>query len=202
LTALFRQYFQYGYWKVRVIQKHKLPASPRHLVPGVFVLGLALGWLAGFVHWSLWVVYAGTVACYAALSLVFSALAAMGRRESEPQSGRAPEPQSDRGQKSEDGPRASSPAIAAKILNAEGRTAERRDQNSEVSGQNGRAAGLSASGGRDARAPGRNWDLLPVLPFVFFTYHLAYGMGFLLGLWDFVIRRKGGRAGMAKLTRS
>ena len=38
LKALFRQYLQYGYWKVRVIQKHKLPASVRHLVPGGFVL--------------------------------------------------------------------------------------------------------------------------------------------------------------------
>jgi glycosyltransferase involved in cell wall biosynthesis len=37
LTHLFRQYSQYGYWKVRVIQKHRLPASWRHLVPAVFV---------------------------------------------------------------------------------------------------------------------------------------------------------------------
>jgi glycosyltransferase involved in cell wall biosynthesis len=42
LSALFRQYMQYGYWKVRVIQKHKLPASWRHLVPGTFVLTLML----------------------------------------------------------------------------------------------------------------------------------------------------------------
>jgi glycosyltransferase involved in cell wall biosynthesis len=39
-STLFRQYLQYGYWKVRVIQKHKLPASWRHLVPGGFVLTL------------------------------------------------------------------------------------------------------------------------------------------------------------------
>jgi succinoglycan biosynthesis protein ExoA len=36
--ALARQYFQYGFWKVRVIRKHRLPASPRHLAPGAFVL--------------------------------------------------------------------------------------------------------------------------------------------------------------------
>ena len=42
LSALFRQYNQYGYWKVRVIQKHKLPASWRHLVPGAFVFTLLL----------------------------------------------------------------------------------------------------------------------------------------------------------------
>jgi glycosyltransferase involved in cell wall biosynthesis len=40
LGALLRQYAQYGYWKVRVIQKHRLPASPRHLVPSAFVLSL------------------------------------------------------------------------------------------------------------------------------------------------------------------
>jgi succinoglycan biosynthesis protein ExoA len=40
LSALFKQYLQYGYWKVRVVQKHKLPASWRHLVPGAFVLTL------------------------------------------------------------------------------------------------------------------------------------------------------------------
>jgi hypothetical protein len=45
LANLFSQYRQYGYWKVRVIQKHTLPASIRHVVPGAFVLavlGLAL----------------------------------------------------------------------------------------------------------------------------------------------------------------
>lgn len=42
-TKLWRQYFQYGFWKVRVIQKHKKPASIRHLVPIMFVLSLILG---------------------------------------------------------------------------------------------------------------------------------------------------------------
>jgi glycosyltransferase involved in cell wall biosynthesis len=42
LIGLFKQYQQYGYWKVRVIQKHRLPASIRHLVPGAFVASLLL----------------------------------------------------------------------------------------------------------------------------------------------------------------
>lgn len=37
LRGLFRQYMQYGYWKVLVIRKHQFPASFRHLVPGTFV---------------------------------------------------------------------------------------------------------------------------------------------------------------------
>jgi succinoglycan biosynthesis protein ExoA len=40
LRSLFQQQAQYGYWKVRVIQKHKIPASIRHLIPGCFVLAL------------------------------------------------------------------------------------------------------------------------------------------------------------------
>jgi glycosyltransferase involved in cell wall biosynthesis len=42
LISMFKQYMQYGYWKVRVIQKHKLPASIRHLVPGCFVAALLI----------------------------------------------------------------------------------------------------------------------------------------------------------------
>ena len=40
LGSLLQQQVQYGYWKVRVIQKHKIPASIRHLIPGCFVLSL------------------------------------------------------------------------------------------------------------------------------------------------------------------
>jgi len=38
LTALFLQYFQYGFWKAAVVRKHRLPGSWRHLVPVTFVL--------------------------------------------------------------------------------------------------------------------------------------------------------------------
>ena len=41
LRGLWRQYFQYGLYKVRVIQKRRGVASWRHLVPAVFVLALA-----------------------------------------------------------------------------------------------------------------------------------------------------------------
>src|SRR5262249_15655175 len=57
LVALFKQYMQYGYWKVRVLQKHTLPASVRHLMPGVFVFVitvlplLAWSWPIAFKVW-------------------------------------------------------------------------------------------------------------------------------------------------------
>lgn len=53
MRALFTQYMQYGYWKVRVIQKHRLPASIRHLVPGGFVgVFLMLSFLGLFFSWA------------------------------------------------------------------------------------------------------------------------------------------------------
>ena len=38
--GIFKQYFQYGFYKVRVMQKRRGIASWRHMVPGLFVLGL------------------------------------------------------------------------------------------------------------------------------------------------------------------
>lgn len=70
-AALFRQYFQYGYWKVAVMRKHRIPASWRHLVPGAFVaahlvlVAAAAGaWVAGQTQWAgvaagLWAVMTG-----------------------------------------------------------------------------------------------------------------------------------------------
>jgi glycosyltransferase involved in cell wall biosynthesis len=72
LGALFRQYMQYGYWKVRVIQKHKLPASVRHLIPGCFVLSLILLTLAAPL-WSVaaWV-WLGVVGMYVVCNFLVS----------------------------------------------------------------------------------------------------------------------------------
>ena len=125
LRSLFRQYLQYGYWKVRVIRKHRRPASPRHLVPVLFVIGAAFGWLAGFAHPAFWAIYAVSMALYALLVLAFSL--------------------------------------------------------------------------RSAKASGR--DLLPILPVVFATIHVAYGLGFARGIVDFLILRRGPRPSMGTLTR-
>jgi len=40
VTALFRQYLQYGYWKVAVMRKHAAVAAWRHLVPALFVASI------------------------------------------------------------------------------------------------------------------------------------------------------------------
>lgn len=44
--SLWKQYFQYGWWKVRVLQKHPGQMQPRQFMPGLFVLTLVLLLLA------------------------------------------------------------------------------------------------------------------------------------------------------------
>lgn len=39
-VKLFRQFLQYGFWKVRVIQKHPMQASLRHVMPSLFLMSL------------------------------------------------------------------------------------------------------------------------------------------------------------------
>ena len=69
---LWRQYYQYGFWKVRVMQKHGQVASLRHLVPVTFVLSLILTGVLSFVsHIFLWLF---TFIClsYLAGALIFA----------------------------------------------------------------------------------------------------------------------------------
>ena len=126
LANLFSQYMQYGYWKVRVIQKHTLPASIRHVVPGAFVLAL-LGLALLSLFWG------------AARALLALALA----------------------------------AYAAANLAATVHTCI--------------AAGT--------------FRYLPVIPIVFASYHVGYGYGFLRGVVDFLLLRRGGGATFSALTR-
>jgi succinoglycan biosynthesis protein ExoA len=58
LSGLFRQYFQYGFWKVAVVRKHGRLASWRNLVPGscllagvVLLLCAAAASLGGLTWW-------------------------------------------------------------------------------------------------------------------------------------------------------
>ena len=48
--GLFKQYFQYGFYKVRVMQKRRGIASWRHVVPGLFALGLLTSLSIFFIY--------------------------------------------------------------------------------------------------------------------------------------------------------
>ena len=72
LCKLWKQYFQYGFWRIRTLQKHKRPASFRQIVPLLFVLLLLLTGLAGLLWKPFWILLVIEVALYV-LTIVIGA---------------------------------------------------------------------------------------------------------------------------------
>ncbi|MBX9602028.1 MAG: glycosyltransferase family 2 protein [Bryobacteraceae bacterium] len=124
--ALARQYFQYGFWKVRVVRKHRIPASPRHLAPGAFVLTLLTLLVLGALLRAIGMNWTPPVIALGLLTAVYAAV-----------------------------------LIGASI----------------------------------AAAAKRGWDLIPILPLAFATFHWSYGLGFLAGLAFWTARRTGATPG-------
>jgi glycosyltransferase involved in cell wall biosynthesis len=76
LWELIKQYFQYGYWKVRVLQKHPRQMSLRQFVPPIFVASLVITLLsAQFTHLGLSLL-AVIMFCYLTANLIASILIA------------------------------------------------------------------------------------------------------------------------------
>jgi len=79
LPKLWKQYFQYGYWKVRVLQKHPRQMSFRQFVPLVFVLAWILTLLLCFVvSWG-WLALLILLAAYLPANLAASIITASGQ---------------------------------------------------------------------------------------------------------------------------
>lgn len=75
-SSLWRQYLQYGYWKVRVMQKHPRQMRPRQLVPPLFVAALLLSLLAApFSAAGRWV-FAVVAGSYCVANMTASVLSA------------------------------------------------------------------------------------------------------------------------------
>jgi glycosyltransferase involved in cell wall biosynthesis len=166
LTGLFTQYLQYGYWKVRVMKKHKRLASWRHLVPAAFLLTLALLFL---------------------LSAFCFLLSAFSSGQWSVVSGQ---------------PRPFSFQLSAFSLSASSAVSHFCFLLSAfcfISLLSAYALAVLAASGLTAAKT--QWRLFWILPFVFPCYHFGYGYGFLRGIWDFVIRRKGPRKAFGTLTR-
>lgn len=115
LKKLFRQYFQYGYWKVRVLQKHPRQMSARQFIPPLFVASLLFSLLLSlWTKLGLWLL-AGIICCYLTANLLASVLTA-------------------------------------------------------------------------SRSKNHFWPHLLLLPTIFSSLHLSYGLGFLIGLIKFANR--------------
>lgn len=69
LPKLWRQYYQYGFWKVRVLQKHPRQMSLRQFIPPLFVLSLILSLILTLaVPWG-WVLLAAILGLYLLVTL-------------------------------------------------------------------------------------------------------------------------------------
>ena len=69
---LFKQYYQYGYWKVFVNKKHQTVTSIRQLIPLFFVLFLLLGLITSFLHSYLLLLNSFTLTIYLILAFIFA----------------------------------------------------------------------------------------------------------------------------------
>lgn len=79
--ALWRQYYQYGVYKVRVMQKHTRQMQPRHFAPVLLVAGLIVPAILAILVPATSFVFAGLAGLYIVANLSASAITA---RRSQP----------------------------------------------------------------------------------------------------------------------
>jgi succinoglycan biosynthesis protein ExoA len=76
LRDLWHQYFQYGFWKLEMIQMHPRSVQPRHLAAPLFVFCLFATGLLGFVHRGFLSLFLLVISSYLLASLLSSLLIA------------------------------------------------------------------------------------------------------------------------------
>jgi GT2 family glycosyltransferase len=76
IKKLWKQYFQYGYWKVRVLQKHPRQMSLRQFVPPAFVASLIVSLIFALLIPIFWFIFAGITGVYLFSNLLASILSA------------------------------------------------------------------------------------------------------------------------------
>ena len=79
LKKLWKQYFQYGFWKVRVLQKHPRQMSLRQFVPLGFVLALIMTLFLSFLAPWGWKALLALVGVYLLVNLSASVITAAGQ---------------------------------------------------------------------------------------------------------------------------
>lgn len=75
LSKLWKQYYQYGFWKVRVMQKHGRTAAIRHLIPMIFIITNILGLILSIFSKSIFLLWLLEIIIYLICNVIFSAKA-------------------------------------------------------------------------------------------------------------------------------
>lgn len=81
LGALARQYWRYGYWKLRMLQRYPQTLRWRQALPPLFVLGIGVGLLLGLVHPVFWQLLAAGLTGYVVTLLLAGIQAAVRRKD-------------------------------------------------------------------------------------------------------------------------
>ncbi|MDY6878140.1 MAG: glycosyltransferase family 2 protein [Chloroflexota bacterium] len=81
LSKFWRQYFQYGFWKVQVLKKHPDSVKIRHLVAPAFVLSLVTSMVVGIWWTEVLLFSAGILSTYVCAAMMASLLAARKNRQ-------------------------------------------------------------------------------------------------------------------------
>jgi len=76
LLALWHQYFQYGFWKLEMLQLYPRSVQPRHLAAPLFVFNLLASGLLSFLHRGFFILFLLAMASYLTASLLTSSLIA------------------------------------------------------------------------------------------------------------------------------
>jgi len=76
IKKLWKQYFQYGYYKVRVLQKHTRQMSVRQFIPPLFVLSLLVSMTFGLLTDYGWIMFGVILITYLIANLAASLLTA------------------------------------------------------------------------------------------------------------------------------
>lgn len=76
LKKLFKQYYQYGYWKVYVNRKHRALTNLRQLAPPIFVATLSALLVTGFVWRPAAILLGAVAALYTLVAALFAVKAA------------------------------------------------------------------------------------------------------------------------------
>ncbi len=71
-TMLFKQYYQYGFWKVYVNKKHKSITTLRQTIPFLFVAFLVIGSVLSFINLIFATTFLAIIVFYLMLGLSFS----------------------------------------------------------------------------------------------------------------------------------
>ncbi len=70
LRKLWSQYFQYGFWKIRVMQKHLKTMQPRQFVPAAFVFSLFFTGILGIFSNLMFLIFLSIILLYSTANLM------------------------------------------------------------------------------------------------------------------------------------